>query len=615
MVDGKRIPTRETYNNALRDRESQKSQGHYISKAGIQHVKLGIELLSDTNLCLTYVNRTYNQAGSNLSLEETRKWDTLKRDQRTQGKAPNYTIDGEGRLCYQEKLLCGWEEFHDKIVEVLMSLPRNTSAKTLTKKVQEKYAIKQSAIRLFCDHCNAWNAHGGGETNVQNGGAVLPYASTGSNEIPPTELAFGGGGDGGGANTTTINPWVPLAFGGGGGGDGVINPFTFFPSGVGVGGQTINPFNLPSFGGTGPVFQNTTNNTNTDNRDYSQHTHDNSQHTHTHTHTHTQKIDSSIVEKIDSLVAGHHLLVAGQQEHGTMLHAIQLQTERRPVPSSALREKREKQAKEMGATSLFHNFDDMAAEDGMHTDPYTQSDSDDSAVSVDGEDNINLMTKSFNLMHGNYVQTDGFVLDRNIVSAEEEDLRRIEVSAKEEEEARKSKFSPEKDETPRENSGTIIADWAGTLIKDHLAKAETEEWKCQQCKIFVSNKLTECPCCAHSYGVNASAGGIGTGSSSGNIPFSFGIPVQSTAAKAPSEHFAFGNAPAPASLETFGSSATMGSSFPMTFGTSKSSDAGALPFGIPPSSSGFSASGPTFGATSPGGSFGLGGFNAPSPLN
>jgi hypothetical protein len=242
------------------------------------------------------------------------------------------------------------------------------------------------------------------------------------------------------------------------------------------------------------------------------------------------------------------------------------------------------------------------------------------------------MSKSFNLMDGSYVQTDGFVLDANVVRAEEDDLNRIEVSAKAEKEKRKIKFTPEKNETPpkKKKSGTIFADWScgkDTPVQKFLAKA-AEQWQCQNCNTFECNKLTECPSCGGSRGVNASAGGIGNGdsmlsgshavgqpSSSGNILFSFGIPAPSTAAKAPSEHFAFGNIPAPASLKTFGSSATMGPSFPMIFGTSISNDAGPVPLGIPPSSSGLSASGTTFGATSPGGRFGPGGFNAPQPLN
>jgi rubrerythrin len=615
LVGGKQIPTLEVFNVAIRNKEMHKSRAHLLSKAGIQHVKLGIQLLSSTS-DIHNGKILFETYGQHLSKYETRAWRTLSGDQR---QKKNYSIEND-RLCFKGDPVIGWDEFYEKIVEVVRSLSHNPSSEMLDIEVEKLHPfIPKSVVESFCKLCGSSNARS------NNSQSIMPFGDGGGraeSNGPLAALTLGG------VVGTSINLYASLAFGGGGGGGGggaesigsnsVINPFPSRPFGVGVGGQTINPFQLPAFGAGGPVFQNTTNyNTCTDNSVH-----------HNHNYNHT--IDSSLVEKID-------LLVAGQVDNKAILQKIQLQTEQRQAPSSALREERNLQAEAIGATSLFQNFEEPSPEcladeqDGMHATPKQKS------ITPTGMDPyIELMGESFNVMNGSDTQTDGFILDPAVVKAEEELLEQIKISAMEKEEERRKRFSTYEDDSVQE-TGIIACGWKGTDVGISLEEAN-EKWKCHVCSLQVSREKNVCPACGFNNsvsGINSMLSAQATGLPSyGTIPFSFGIPLQvtkpsqngdSTTAKLPFpfggsvgevsqsqgsanfqfgqsggtslsdggfgttnmlENFAFGNAPAPASLTTFGSSATT-----MTMGSS---------------------SRPTFAAASSEGSFGS---NAPPPLN
>jgi hypothetical protein len=109
MVEGERIPSLKEYNRDFSIAEKKKNGNFFITNAGVEHLKQGIKIYHSGS---QNPGRDCKRAGSHLLPRETGSWKTVQQDQEKieQGKVPSYSINSQGRLCFKEDLVFGWED-------------------------------------------------------------------------------------------------------------------------------------------------------------------------------------------------------------------------------------------------------------------------------------------------------------------------------------------------------------------------------------------------------------------------------------------------------------------------------------------------------------------------
>lgn len=186
LIDGKRVPSEQTYNTELKHLQEKN-----FSSSGIAHVKYGIDLLSTKR---TDADTLYEEYGKTIPCDDTLEWEALVCDQRL--RKPNYTIDHNKQLCFRDRPVRGWDEYcnyHQAIVDVVRSLPANPSKEMVMAEVQLNHSsIPEFAVTLFCNLCNSNVGGGGGAIAIEQEGthheAIVPHMQRDDNLAQPLNV-------------------------------------------------------------------------------------------------------------------------------------------------------------------------------------------------------------------------------------------------------------------------------------------------------------------------------------------------------------------------------------------------------------------------------------------